>query len=156
MSIHSEIQLFGRTKAHGDFGVDGVYVVDDHSEVRRSLDILLSTFGISTRVFASAREFLDRLPSLAPAPVLLDITMPGMSGIELLETLAARKMKWPVLIMTGLSEVPVAYRALELGAMGVLEKPFSAEILESSVRAALAAMSALVTPLPGGRSNVSR
>lgn len=156
MSIHSDFRLAGQVRPPAGVTFSDVYIIDDHLELRRSLDILLGTLGLGTCVFASALEFLDRLPSLVPAPVLLDITMPGMSGIELLETLAARKVRWPVLIMTGLNDVPVVDRALELGAMGVLEKPFSAEILESSVRTALAAMCELVTRPPGKRSDVVR
>lgn len=124
-------------------GSDRVYVIDDHREVRQSLALLLDTLGIAAWSFASAQEFLDRVHSLPPAPLLLDITMPGMSGIELLEVLAARQVRWPVLIMTGLNDAPLAYRALSLGALRVLEKPFSAEILESAVRSALSAMAEL-------------
>ncbi|CAN5410467.1 hypothetical protein BH09PSE4_BH09PSE4_05720 [soil metagenome] len=140
MPLHADFRLAGSVDLAPGAYHNRVYVIDDHSEVRQSLNILLDTFGIVTWSFSGAREFLDQLPSLAPAPLLLDITMPGMSGIELLEELAARKISWPVLIMTGLNDAPVVFRAQALGVMNVLEKPFSAELLESAVTTALTAM----------------
>lgn len=140
MPVNSNFQLAGHPALAPGAAPNGVYVVDDHHEVRLSLDLLLGTFGITTSPFSSALAFLERLPLLLPAPLLLDITMPGMSGIELLEALAARGVDWPVLIMTGLNDTPIVHRALALGAMDVLEKPFSAETLECAVRRALLAM----------------
>ena len=145
MSVHSGLKLAGQVHWPPGGGSNAVYVIDDHQDVRQSLDLLLGTFGITTHLFTSAAEFLDRLPSLVPAPLLLDITMPGMNGIALLEALAAHNIKWPVLIMTGLRDAPVVFRAMELGAIGVLEKPFSAEALESALRIALAAMTEFST-----------
>ncbi|MDB5438573.1 MAG: Twocomponent nitrogen fixation transcriptional regulator FixJ [Caulobacteraceae bacterium] len=144
MPLYSHFRLAGEgSPASGavpNAAHNAVYVIDDHQAMRQSLDMLLGTLGIATRLFASAREFLDQLPSLVPAPLLLDITMPGMTGFELLETLVGRKITWPVLIMTGLNDEPLARRALALGAMAVLEKPFAAEDLESALSRALLAM----------------
>ena len=140
MTSDSGFQLAGKILPPASAPAQRVYVIDDHREVRASVSMLLGTFGVATCAFSSAHSFIEKLPTLIPAPLLLDITMPGISGIELLETLAARKIHWPVLIMTGLTDVPVVYRALALGAMNVLEKPFSAEALDSAVMAALATM----------------
>ena len=89
---------------------------------------------------SSGLAFLDRLATLESAPLLLDITMSGMNGVELLEELAARRIGWPVIVMTGLTDAAVTTRARELGAMEVLEKPFSGESLESAVTRAFAAL----------------
>lgn len=122
---------------------DLVYLIDDNVVVRRSLVVLLETLGISSRSFMSALEFLHELPSLAPAPLLLDLTMPGMSGIGLMEALAARKINWPVLVISALTEQSTVRRAKELGVIDVLEKPPSPQVLELSVRRALAAMAGI-------------
>jgi FixJ family two-component response regulator len=122
-----------------------IYVIDDHGDMRRSLHLLLGTVGITTRPFASALEFLEQLPSLEPAPLLLDITMSGMDGIQLLAELASRDVKWPVVLMTGLREISVSMRGMQLGAMEILEKPFAAEALELAIARAFATMAEITS-----------
>lgn len=115
-----------------------VYVIDDDPQLRRSLHFLLSTAGISAWPFASASDFLDSLPSLKPAPILVDIRMEPISGIELMVMLSERGIKWPIVVMTGHGDIPIAIKAIKLGATEFLEKPFAFETLEKSLRTAMA------------------
>jgi two-component system response regulator FixJ len=107
------------------------YVIDDDRDMRVSLRMLLQEGGVEARPFLSARDFLDALAELRPGPILLDVRMPGMDGIALLEALIEREVRWPVVMMTGHAEVPLAVKAMKLGAMDFLEKPFPYEELAS-------------------------
>jgi two-component system, LuxR family, response regulator FixJ len=120
-----------------------VYVIDDESEVRRSLHILLSTAGLVSWPFASARDFLDNLDGLAPAPILLDIRMPEIDGIELITILHERAINWPIIIVTGHGQIQVAVQAMKLGAIEFLEKPFEFEALEHALQTAFTQLSAV-------------
>lgn len=121
-----------------------VYVVDDDRSIRASLVALLNMMGVQARPFVNAADLLDALDSLDPGLLLLDIRMPGTSGIDLLQQLRARHCCWPVAIMTGHGEIPLAVRAVKLGAIEFLEKPFSSDALEGVVRAGLAQLPASV------------
>ena len=120
-----------------------VYVIDDDPQLRRSLNFLLSTAGFVSWPFASASDFLENLPNLKPAVVLVDIRMEPISGIELMGILAERGIKWPIIVMTGHGEIPVAVQAIKLGATEFLEKPFEFESLEKLLRAAMADLSSI-------------
>lgn len=100
------------------------YVIDDDRDMRVSLRMLLQEDAIEARPFLSAQDFLDSLDELRPGPILLDVRMPVMDGIELLQALAERAVRWPVIMMTGHAEVPLAVKAMKLGALDFLEKPF--------------------------------
>jgi two-component system response regulator FixJ len=100
------------------------YVIDDDRDMRMSLRMLLQEDGIDARPFLSAADFLDGLAELRPGPILLDVRMPVMDGIALLEALIERGVRWPVIMMTGHAEVPLAVKAMKLGAIDFLEKPF--------------------------------
>ena len=117
-----------------------VYVVDDSGEMRRSLHFLLDTLGIRTRPFASAEDFIDSVSILPEAPLLLDLRMPQMDGIQLMQELHERGLEWPVIFMTAHGDVPVAVRAMKLGAIEFLEKPFEPEALEAALASAFAAV----------------
>lgn len=119
-----------------------VYVIDDESEVRRSLNVLLSTIGIDSWPFASASDFLDNLDNLKPAPILLDVRMPDFDGIQLMTILCERGVEWPVIVMTAHGEIAIAVQAIKLGAVEFLEKPFEFEILEISLQKAFSQVSA--------------
>lgn len=119
-----------------------VYVIDDESEVRRSLHFLLSTAGLVSWPFASAGDFLSNLDSLAPAPILLDIRMPEIDGIELFTILHDRGISWPVIIITGHGQIQLAVKAIKLGAIEFLEKPFEFDELEKALQTAFAQLSA--------------
>jgi len=113
-----------------------VYIVDDDSDVRKSLHFLLSASGITAWPFAAATDFLEQLPSLAPAPILLDIRMADIDGIQLLTMLKERHVSWPVIIMTAHGDVSVAVRAMKLGASEFIEKPFGPDLLENALKQA--------------------
>jgi FixJ family two-component response regulator len=111
-----------------------VYVVDDDPSVRRAVGRLLRVEGYRVQTFASGAEFL-RVPDPGePACVVLDVRMPGLSGFELLECLSARRRLLPVVLITGHSEVPMATRAIKIGCVGFLAKPFEDVALLTAVR----------------------
>lgn len=115
-----------------------IYVIDDESEVRRSLHFLLSTAGLVSWPFASASDFLENLEELEPAPILLDIRMPDIDGVQLMQMLRDRAIEWPVIVMTAHGDIPVAVKVIKMGAIDFLEKPFEFEALEASLESAFA------------------
>jgi len=108
-----------------------VYIVDDDRDVRSSISFILGTLGMRARAFASGLDFLDSLDHLEPGCVLLDIRMPEMDGVQVLEELAKREIEWPVIIMTGHGDIPLAVQTMRIGAMDFLEKPFDEELLQA-------------------------
>ena len=114
-----------------------VHVVDDDAAVRRSLAFLLATDGLAVRVHESALAFLESVAEVSGC-VLTDVRMPDLDGIELLRRLKRRGSPPPVIVMTGHADVPLAVEAMKEGARDFIEKPFDAEVLLCSVRAALA------------------
>ena len=98
-----------------------VYVVDDDTEVRRSLHFLLSTAGYVSWPFLSASDFLESVENLRPAPILLDIRMPHLDGIELMNQLYVQGIKWPIIVMTAYADIAIAVAAIKLGALDLLE-----------------------------------
>jgi two-component system response regulator FixJ len=115
-----------------------VYVVDDDRDVRLSLSFMLSASAIKTYPFGSGIDFLEALADLEPGCILLDIRMPQMDGFQVMTELAERRVDWPVIVMTGHGEVPSAVRAMKLGAVDFIEKPFSEETLLASFDQAFA------------------
>ncbi|MDH3451613.1 MAG: response regulator transcription factor [Gammaproteobacteria bacterium] len=115
-----------------------VYVVDDDQSVRNSLQWLLESVGIRTRVFADARSFLDTYQPGSPGCLVLDVRMPGMSGLDLQQQLRELEIDVPVIIVTGHADVPMAIRAMKDGAVDFIEKPYSDQILLERIQAALA------------------
>lgn len=108
-----------------------VHVVDDDAEVRESLAELLKSVGWVVQTHASAEGFLDAYTPLLPGCLLVDVCMPGMSGLELQEQLAARGWDIPWVIITAHADVSMAVQAMSNGACGFLEKPYrSHELLE--------------------------
>jgi FixJ family two-component response regulator len=101
-----------------------VFVVDDDEAVRGSIRLLLKTLGLATQTFASAQEFLATFDQGRAGCLLLDIRMPGMSGLELQEELNARGAMLPIIFITGHGDVPMAVEAMQRGAMDFLQKPF--------------------------------
>ena len=106
-----------------------VYVIDDDRDVRRSLSFMLGAADIRSHPFGSGGDFLEALPDLEPGCILLDLRMPQMDGFQIMEALAESKIDWPVIVMTGHGEVPVAVRAMKMGAVDFIEKPFSEQAL---------------------------
>ena len=117
-----------------------VYVIDDDAAMRDSLSFLLDSSGFDVSLFEHAQAFLDRLPTLAFGCIVSDVRMPGIDGIELLKRLKAANSSFPILIMTGHGDVPLAVEAMKLGAVDFLEKPFEDErlvgMIESAIREA--------------------
>jgi len=114
-----------------------VYVVDDDPAMRSSLRWLIESVGFPVRTCASAQEFLRTYAPGDPGCLVLDVRMPGMSGLDLQTELQARKIKIPILIITGYAEVPLAVRAMKAGAFEFIEKPFSDQTLLDRIRAAV-------------------
>lgn len=113
-----------------------VYVVDDDPAMRSSLRWLIESVGLTVRTCASAQEFLQTYQGDRGC-LVLDVRMPGMSGLDLQAELAARKIIIPILIITGYAEVPLAVRAMKAGAFDFIEKPFSDQTLLDRIRAAV-------------------
>ena len=114
-----------------------VYVIDDDSAMRESLQFLLRTANIRARTYESATAFLDALPRDSSGCVVTDVRMPGLSGLELLRRLKELEVALPVIVITGHADVPLAVEAMKGGAADFIEKPFDDEVLLASVRAAL-------------------
>ena len=116
-----------------------VFVVDDEPAIRDSLAMLMRSVGLATRVYASAQEFLDAFRPVPNACLLADVRMPGMSGLELQETLRTRGLKVPVIVLTGHGDIAMAVRAMKAGAADFIEKPYNDQVLIDAVHRALAA-----------------
>jgi len=110
-----------------------IYVVDDDEAVRDSLAWLLEGIGHRVQVFENAENFLARCDLNAVAVLILDIRMPGMTGLELQEVLAAKGSTLPIIFITGHGDVPMAVKAMKLGAADFIEKPFNEMILRDLV-----------------------
>ena len=113
-----------------------VFVVDDNPSVRKSLSRLLAAAGYTVEAFASAREFLTRVPSDGPCCLVLDVRMPGLTGIELQAALAAAGRRMSIVFLTGHVDVPMSVKAMKGGAVDLLTKPVDRqELLAAIVRA---------------------
>jgi FixJ family two-component response regulator len=113
-----------------------VFVVDDDISVRESLDLLIRTAGWLPATFASAQEFLSRPHPAVPCCLVLDVTLPGLSGLELQERLAGRT-DMPIIFITGHGDVPMTVRAMKAGAVEFLTKPFKDDALLDAIRGAI-------------------
>ena len=113
-----------------------VFIVDDDEAVRRGLSALLGAKGYRAETFATAEHFLQHAPAAGPACLLVDIRMPGMSGLELQRELKRRGNALPVIVITGYSTEATAIEAINLGVAGYLTKPFRLpRILAATARA---------------------
>ena len=115
-----------------------VFVVDDDDGVRKGLSLLLRSVGLNVEVFAGAQEFLEDCNTDRPGCLVLDVRMPGMSGLELQERLKEEHIDIPVIILTGHGDVPMAVRAVQAGAVDFIEKPFREQVLIDRIQQALA------------------
>jgi len=115
-----------------------VFVVDDDEAVRRFLCGLIGSVGLRAEAYASAQDFLEAYQSGRPGCLLLDIRMPGMSGLELQRELVERAPDLPVIILTGHGNVQVAVHAMKAGAVDFIEKPFNNELLLDRIQKAVA------------------
>jgi two-component system response regulator FixJ len=116
-----------------------VYIVDDDPDIRKSLFILLKSVSIEARSYASCDQFLEEIPENLshPSCLLLDVRMPGMSGMALLERLRDHDISLPIIMLTGHGDIEMAVRAMKLGAADFLTKPFSGQALLDRVQEVL-------------------
>ena len=117
--------------------VPTVFVVDDDRAVRKSLRWLLESVDLQVETFESAREFLEKYEPHRPGCVVLDVRMPGMSGLELQDYLRSQDINIPVIIITGYGDVPMAVRAMKAGAIDFIEKPVCDQVLLEHIHDAL-------------------
>jgi RNA polymerase sigma factor (sigma-70 family) len=139
-----------------------VFIVDDDQAVARSLRWLIESVQLKVETFASAQAFLDGHATTKPGCLVLDVRMPGMSGIELQERLTVQRIRVPIIFITGHGDVQMAVRAVQAGAFDFIEKPFNDQDLldriqraisfdseqraRDSLRARLSALFASLTP----------
>jgi FixJ family two-component response regulator len=114
-----------------------VFVVDDEAAVRISLKRLLRSIGLEARTYASAQEFLQSERPDAPACLVLDIRLPGLSGLELQQELAAASVDLPIIFVTGHGDIPMSVRAMKAGAVEFLTKPFREQDLLEAIQRAI-------------------
>ena len=115
-----------------------VYIVDDDEAVRDSLSALLESKGYAVTSFGSAPEFLETARSLSAGCVVVDIRMPEMDGLELQQRLIQRSLGFPLIVITGHGDVPLAVRAMKAGAIDFIQKPFDSQTILDSLKAAFA------------------
>jgi FixJ family two-component response regulator len=115
-----------------------VFLIDDDDDVRRGLARLIRSAGMSGESFASAREFLDRLPYHGVGCILLDVQMPGMSGPDLQQRMLALGVSLPIVYLTGHADVPMSVHAMKSGALDILLKPASDDLILQAIDAAVA------------------
>ncbi|MGH7303435.1 MAG: response regulator transcription factor [Candidatus Rokuibacteriota bacterium] len=113
-----------------------VFVVDDDVSVRESLELLIRDAGWQPETFVAAREFLSRPRPAAPWCLVLDVTLPGLSGLELQKQLAER-VDMPIIFITGHGDVPMTVQAMKAGAVEFLTKPFKDDVLLNAIRSAI-------------------
>jgi len=114
-----------------------VYVIDDDAAMRDSLNFLLDAANFEVALFETATNFLEVLPRLDFGCVISDIRMPGIDGIELLRRMKLLDSRFPIVIITGHGDVPLAVEAMKLGAVDFLEKPFEDDRLIGIIEAAI-------------------
>ncbi|MET0239471.1 MAG: response regulator transcription factor [Sphingobium sp.] len=114
-----------------------IHVIDDDDSIRRAISTLLRSVGMVSQTYANCAEFLDMPRSDAPGCLLLDVRMPGMSGLDFQAQLLAHQITMPVIMMTGFGDVPMSVQAMKAGAVDFLTKPFRDQDLLDAVATAL-------------------
>jgi FixJ family two-component response regulator len=114
-----------------------VFVVDDDVSVRESLELLIRCEGWQPETFASAQDFLARPRVPAPSCMILDVSLPGLNGLDLQKRIAIDRIEMPIIFITGHGDVPMTVQAMKAGAVEFLTKPFSDEVLLNAIRDAL-------------------
>ncbi len=116
-----------------------VYVVDDDPQVCESLSLMVRSVGLEPKTYPSAEAFLDGCHD-APGPpkcLVLDVRMPGLSGLGLQQTLAAQGRRMPIIMISGCADIPMAVQAMSMGALDFLEKPFSRRAILARIQEAI-------------------
>jgi two-component system response regulator FixJ len=116
-----------------------VFLIDDDQAVRDAIRLLLETSGFTVQAFASAIDFLNMAVIGQPGCLVLDVRMPGLSGLDLQKRLRAQGYRIPIIFITGHGDVPMAIRAMKAGAFDFIEKPFQGQTLLARIEEALAA-----------------
>lgn len=114
-----------------------VFVVDDDPSVRKSLTRVIESAGYAVKAFASARDFLAAAPAPGPCCLVLDVRMPGITGLDLQKTLAQALHRIPVVFITGHGDIPMSVKAMKAGAIDFLTKPFAAKDLLAAIQRAV-------------------
>jgi len=114
-----------------------VFIVDDDEEVRSALQLLMESVGLPSETFSSAQIFLEQFDLNRSGCIIVDVRMPGMSGLDLQAQLATEKLHPPIIIITGHGDVPMAVRAVQAGAIDFIEKPFNNQAMLDSVHRAI-------------------
>lgn len=114
-----------------------VYVVDDDAGARTSIESLLRSVGLRVETFSSAREFLDGARADVPCCLVLDVRLPGMSGLEFQRDLSARHYPIPIIFITGHGDIPMSVEAMKAGAFEFLTKPFRGQVLLDAIQKAI-------------------
>jgi RNA polymerase sigma factor (sigma-70 family) len=114
-----------------------VFVVDDDESVRKALKRLITSVGLSVETFATAKEFLSRERYEGPSCLVLDVRMPGLSGLDLQQELSKADLTLPIIFVTGHGNIPMSVRAMKAGAVDFLEKPFEDQALLDLIQRAI-------------------
>jgi len=114
-----------------------VFVVDDDISVRESLELLIASAGWRPELFASAQEFLKSPRACVPSCLVLDVSLPGLNGLEMQKRVANERTDMPIIFITGHGDVPMTVQAMKAGAVEFLTKPFNHEALLSAIQQAL-------------------
>jgi FixJ family two-component response regulator len=114
-----------------------VFVVDDDISVRESLELLIRYEGWQTETFSSAQEFLARPRAFVPNCLVLDVSLPGLSGLDLQKRIGDDRGEMPIIFITGYGDIPMTVRAMKAGAVEFLTKPFADHVLLDAIRQAL-------------------
>jgi FixJ family two-component response regulator len=114
-----------------------VFVVDDDVSVRESLALLIQSEGWQVKTFTSAQEFLDCPRACVPTCLILDVSLPGLDGLELQKRVASERTEMPIIFITGHGDVPKTVQAMKGGAVEFLTKPFNGEVMLTAIRQSL-------------------
>jgi len=114
-----------------------VHIVDDDAAMRQALCLLLESEGLHATAYASAEEFLEQISETSRGCILLDVRMPGLSGLELQQYLNKKQIELPIIVMTGYADVSMAVQAMKAGAVDFIEKPFDNEHLLQQIHVSL-------------------
>jgi FixJ family two-component response regulator len=118
-------------------GAPIVFVVDDDISVRESLESLIRCEGWQPKTFASAQQFLDQPQAIVPNCLVLDVSLPGLNGLDLQKLIADERTDMPIIFITGYGDVPITVQAMKAGAVEFLTKPFNDDVLLTAIRSAL-------------------
>jgi FixJ family two-component response regulator len=129
-----------------------IFVVDDDISVRESLEAMIRFAGLEPETYASAQEFLERPRAMVPNCLVLDVSLPDLSGLDLQSLIAAERADMPIIFITGYGDVPMTVRAMKAGALEFFTKPFDDEILLDAIRYAIERSKAALKEEAGIRS----